>query len=375
MFTTKNHKTTKPQPQPQPQQVAIQDGQVIGTSPPSPFPPFKPPTNPSQGVLIRRTSTWKKLKTTTTKAVKVVTPNKRTAAPPPGREYLRRAKPTGENQSFYRSSYLALNPQRQWDLYIAGLAPQGVPAPRGPPPPQKGVTPRQFKTVNVMYLTKPSPSGVQAGTISYLPDAFEVAKGKKKIVKNPNPDALPAFPTPGQGKVVVRPVKQGQGQQQQQKVRVSTQAQGRPVQQAVRVQQQPQLRVRVQVQQQQQQQYVQVAVPVTQVQRPQTQQFVAVPVGQVQQQVVRPVSQVVQRPVQQQQRQQRPQTQFVTVPVQHVQRPQQQQQQFVVLQTVAQPQPQQQVVMIPAVNTQPVRQQVRTGGMRVPGQSVVTVRA
>ncbi|KAK0667030.1 hypothetical protein QBC41DRAFT_142686 [Cercophora samala] len=351
MFTTKKAKPTKPQPQ----QVAIQDGQVIG-------------------VLIRRTSTWKRLKTQTTKAVKVVTP-KRTA-PPSGREHLRRPN-TGENQSFYRSSYLALNPQRQWDLYIAGLAPQGVPAPRGPPPPQKGITPRQFKTVNVMYLTKPSPTGVQAGTITYLPDAFEVAKGKKKAA---NPDALPVFPTPGQGvKIVQRPVKgqQQQQQQQQQQVRVSNQA--RPVQ-VVRVQQQPQ-----RVLQQQQQQYVQVTVPVAQVQRPQTQQFVAVPVGQVQQGVVRPVSQVVQRPVQQQQqqqqqRQQRPQTQFVTVPiqqVQQVQRPQQpqQQQQFLVLQAVAQPQTQQQVVMIPAINTQPARQQVRTGGRRVAGQSVMTVRA
>ncbi|KAK4176274.1 hypothetical protein QBC36DRAFT_329684 [Triangularia setosa] len=364
MFTTKKTKTTK-QPQQQPtQQVAIQNEQVIG-------------------VLIRRSSTWQKVKTQTTKAVKVVTP-KRTTIPSSssGREQLRRAG-GGENQAFYRASYLALNPQRQWDLYIAGLAPRGVPAPRGPPPLQKGITPRQYKTVNVMYLTKPSPTGIQAGTITYLPDAFELAAEKKK--KQGNPDALPTFPTPGQGvKIVQRPV-QGQpikrlaGQQQQQ-LRVSTtqgQGQVRPVQ-VVRVQQQPQQQVRVQ----QQQQYVQVAVPVSQVQmqqpRPQTQQFVTVPISQVQGDA-RPVSQVVQRPVQQQQRQQRPQTQFVTVPVQQIQqvhRPQQQhQQQFVVLQTVAQPLPQQQVVMIPAVNTQPARQPVRTGGRRVAGQSVITVRA
>ncbi|KAK0739343.1 hypothetical protein B0T21DRAFT_409698 [Apiosordaria backusii] len=355
MFTTKKTKPTK-QPQQPVQEVAIQDGQVIG-------------------VLLRRRTTFQKALTQTTKAaLKIVTPKRSPAPHRPGREHLRRRHPpTGENQSFYRASYLALHPQRQWDLYLAGLAPQGVPAPRGPPPPQKGITPRQYKTVNVMYLTKPSPTGVQAGTISYLPDAFELAEARKRKKKQGNEDKLPAFPTPGEGgRVVQRPVVQGQGQLQQrpvkrpaggQQLRVST-AQG---QGGVRL-------VQVISVQQPQQQYVQVAVPVAQVQvqqaRPQTQQFVAVPVSQVQGGV---------RPVQQQQRQQRPQTQFVTVPVQQVQqvqRPQQQQQQqFVVLQTVTQPQTQQQVVIIPAVSTQPARQPVRTGGRRVAGQSVVTVRA
>ncbi|KAK3995119.1 hypothetical protein QBC44DRAFT_390376 [Cladorrhinum sp. PSN332] len=354
-------KQTKTSAKPQKQQTTVQHGQS------------------QQAVVFVRRTTWEKIVTTTSKATHKTAKAVKTVTPSlirPGGKSATKALGVGQNQAFYRASYQSLGPQQKWDLYIAGLAPQGVPAPSKPAPHPK-TPPRQYKPVKVMYLTKPSPTGFQAGQITVLPTAAQVSAAQKK--KQPNPDALPSFPTPGQGvKLVHRPAQQTVTQQ-----RINTTGHGNPIRQQVVVQRPVQ-------QQQLQGNMVTVTLPAGQVQRIQQQQQQR---QQVQVSVQRPV---VQTTVRLQQQSQQPQQQYVTVTVPLQVQAQQQQTQRVQVQTVRvqQQQPQQQQYVVVQGQQQQQQQQVRQPqqvflvpgqarprvvsapgtGRRVAGQSVVVVR-
>ncbi|KAK3308525.1 uncharacterized protein B0T15DRAFT_109592 [Chaetomium strumarium] len=106
------------------------------------------------------------------------------------------------NLSYYRKTFFFLDPQTQFDLYMAGMAPRMTEREVKKLRSAARQVRRTYKPVSLMYEAQAAPNGFRAPLRDLVAEA-QAAKARaaaSKKTKKPsasNPDALPTFPTPG----------------------------------------------------------------------------------------------------------------------------------------------------------------------------------